>query len=300
MIPRMNKGTANADTVTSVHAFRTIIVLYVLYLLFAPRQSSAPLTNVASQSEPPIKSITSASSIAYLNTLGIPQGKAQALPSIRVSGEEDVERKIYGGKGDKNHLGGFTNCYDGAGISPSTWRYMMNTLGVKSVMDVGCGKGVSTLYFQLSGAKILCLEGSHDAVEHTLLPDPASQVVEHDFSRGPYWPEETYDAVWSVEFLEHVGRNYQQNYITAFRKAALLFVTHSQWGGWHHVEVHDHDWWITRFHLFGFVYDERLTKKYGTWRVAKNIMPLKINSMLLTDSVPSDQTRRPTMPSTFG
>ncbi len=52
---------------------------------------------------------------------------------------------------------------------------------------------------------MLCLEGSHDAVTHTYLPDPQKQVVEHDFSRGPYWPAKTYDAVWCVEFLEHVS-----------------------------------------------------------------------------------------------
>ena len=201
---------------------------------------------------------TSAVSISYLNVLGIPIGEAKALPSIRVP-EHEVKRDFYGGKGDKKHLGGFTT-YDGYGVSPATWRYIMTTLGVKSVLDVGCGKGVSTLYFYLSGAKVLCLEGSHDAVEHTLLPNPATQIVQHDFSRGPYWPAETFDAVWSVEFLEHVGRNFQHNYIQAFRKAAFLFVTHSQWGGWHHVEVHQQDWWITRFKMFGFVYDESLTK----------------------------------------
>ena len=76
------------------------------------------------------------------------------------------------------------------------------------------------------------MEGSHDAVENTLLPDPLSQIVEHDFSRGPYWPAKTYDAIWCVEFLEHVGRNFQYNYIQAFRKAALIFVSHSHWGGW--------------------------------------------------------------------
>jgi SAM-dependent methyltransferase len=257
-IPK-NKGTANAGTATSVHAFRTILMVSIFYLIFATRSSSNPLTSVSSQSAPKNNAAGAISSV-YPNTLAIPQGKAQALPSIRVSREEDIDRSIYGGKGDKQHLGGFTN-YDGEGVSPSTWRYVMTTLGVKSVLDVGCGKGVSTLYFHLHGAKVLCLEGSHDAVENTLLPDPANQVVEHDFSRGPYWPEDTYDAVWSVEFLEHVGRNYQQNYVTAFRKAALLFVTHSQWGGWHHVEVHNQEWWISRFRLFGFDYDEHLTKK---------------------------------------
>jgi len=64
-----------------------------------------------------------------------------------------------------------------------------------------------------------------------------------------------------VEFTEHVGRNYQPNYLTAFRKAALIFVTHSNWGGWHHVEVHDDDWWKTRFEAAGLVYSNSLTQE---------------------------------------
>jgi len=133
------------------------------------------------------------------NPLGIPEGQAQALPSIRLESENDVventdktavevKRGIYGGKGDKKHLGGFTQ-YDGQGVSPKAWNFLLDYVGVKSIMDVGCGKGVSTLWFHLHGAKVLCLEGSHDAVSQTLLPDPATQVVEHDMSRGPYWPK---------------------------------------------------------------------------------------------------------------
>jgi len=58
-----------------------------------------------------------------------------------------------------------------------------------------------------------------------------------------------------------VGRNLQKNYLTAFRKAALIFVSHSNWGGHHHVEVHDENYWVTKFTMFGFVYSEDLTKK---------------------------------------
>lgn len=166
------------------------------------------------------------------NPLGIPQGEAEPLPSLRVeTPAEEVERGIYGGQGDKKHLGGFTT-YDKDGVSPTVWKHMITNYGIKSIMDVGCGKGISTLWFHLHGVDTLCVEGSHDAVQKTLLPYPETQVVEHDFSRGPYWPGKTYDAVWSVEFLEHVGRNFQHNYIQAFRKAALIFVSHSQWGGW--------------------------------------------------------------------
>jgi Methyltransferase domain len=193
------------------------------------------------------------------NPLVIPRGQAKALPSIRVQEAQDtINRGQYGGQGDQIHLGGFT-AYDGQGVSPAVFQNMIGNLGVKSVMDVGCGKGISSLYFVLQGVDTLCIEGSHDAVAHSLLPDPETQVVEHDFSRGPYWPAKTYDAVWSVEFLEHVGRNYQYNYIQAFRKAALIFVSSSRWGGWHHVEVHTREWWITRFQFFGFHFNQDLT-----------------------------------------
>lgn len=143
---------------------------------------------------------------------------------------------------------------------------MITNIGVKSLLDVGCGKGVSTSWFVLHGLEFVqCVEGSHDAVSHTIVPnitdtDERVTVVEHDFSRGPWWPDRTVDAAWAVEFTEHVGRNYQPNYMTAFRKAALVFVTHSNWGGWHHVEVHDDDWWRVRWEAAGFVYSEHLTK----------------------------------------
>lgn len=194
-----------------------------------------------------------------------PEGPAQARPSIQVSTKvyEDTEgRVIYGGNGvDKAHLGGFTDL-DEHGISPAAWHWMMEYIGIHSLIDVGCGRGISTSWFYFHGiSDILCVEGSHDAYENSILPSPQTQMVEHDFSQGPWWPERTYDAVWCVEFLEHVGRNFQKNYIPTFRKAALIFATHSIWGGHHHVEVHDETWWIHRMEMFGFVYSEDLTHK---------------------------------------
>jgi hypothetical protein len=195
------------------------------------------------------------------NPLDVPPGKARNLPSIRVD-DTLKERKTstkYGGGGDKKHLGGFT-VFDVNGVSPSVWKYMVEKLGVHSLLDVGCGRGTSTTWFLKHGVDILCVEGSHDAYKKTFLPDPATQMVEHDFTRGPWWPEKTYDAVWAVEFLEHVNVQYQFNYITAFRKSALLFVSSSRWGGWHHVEVHSDEWWIRKYESYGFRYDEVLTE----------------------------------------
>jgi SAM-dependent methyltransferase len=202
--------------------------------------------------------------------LAVPPGEGHRLPSIRVN-DHHVEQSRskhknvkYGGAGDKPHLGGFTQ-YDGHGVSPYVWSNMMEQYGVHSVVDVGCGRGTSTTWFLYQGVDVICVEGSHDAVLQSLLPNPDTQIVEHDFSRGPYWPLKTYDAAWSVEFLEHISRQFHFNYITVFRKAALIFVTSSRWGGWHHVEIHNDDWWIQKYESYGLRYSKTLTDQVRQW-----------------------------------
>ena len=98
--------------------------------------------------------------------LDVRESKAVALPSVRLS-QDDVKRGQYGGKGDKAHLGGFTEL-DMDGISPKLWKYMIEYFGIKSILDVGCGKGISTSWFHFHGVQVQCVEGSHDGVEQKL------------------------------------------------------------------------------------------------------------------------------------
>ncbi|KAL7478980.1 hypothetical protein ACHAW6_004730 [Cyclotella cf. meneghiniana] len=196
--------------------------------------------------------------------LVIPKGIAIPRPATPLTPEQDsqIRRAHYGGKGDRPHLGGFTE-FDPMGVSPTLWKHMVRHWGIKSVLDVGCGRGISTAWFVTHRLEFVqCVEGSRDAVSQSVVPDDDaeySRVVEHDFSLGPWWPHRTVDAVWCVEFTEHVGRNYQINYLPAFRSAALVFVTHSNWGGWHHVEVHDDEWWRVRWEAAGLVFSQSLT-----------------------------------------
>jgi 16S rRNA G1207 methylase RsmC len=67
------------------------------------------------------------------------------------------------------YIGGFTE-FDNQGISPTLWSHMITHWGVKSLLDVGCGKGVSTSWFVLHGLEFVqCVEGSHDAVTQVRL-----------------------------------------------------------------------------------------------------------------------------------
>ncbi len=83
--------------------------------------------------------------------------------------------------------------------------------------------GFSAKWFKDNGAKVLCVEGSHDAIQQSLLPK--DDIVHHDYAKGPWWPEETYDIAYSTEFLEHVGRQYMLNYIPTMKRAAIVVVT---------------------------------------------------------------------------
>jgi hypothetical protein len=123
------------------------------------------------------------------------------LPAKAVSdpAEPPKDRGIYGGGSDPNHVGGFL-FNDSASYEPLIWNFMTSVLNVSSVMDMGCGQGVSTQWFRQQGhlKDVICVEGSSDAVSRSLVHDV---TVEHDYSRGAWWPSKIYDAAWVVEFV---------------------------------------------------------------------------------------------------
>jgi 2-polyprenyl-3-methyl-5-hydroxy-6-metoxy-1,4-benzoquinol methylase len=129
---------------------------------------------------------------------------------------------------------------DTMGQSPSLYTHLVKRVNVRSVIDVGCGRGISTKWFLDHGVDVLCVEGSADTIKQLFLP--RDRIVQHDFALGPWWPHKTFDLAWSVEVLEHVGRHHMRNYMATFHKAAIIFVTFAGQGGWHHVEVHREDW----------------------------------------------------------
>ena len=198
-----------------------------------------------------------------------------ALPSTQIVAASQKKttakrgRVDYGGSTDKQHLGGFLHGGDQGSLSNNTFNWMLSELTIKSIIDLGCGRGYSSSYFLSMGADVLCIEGSHEAVQTSLLPP--SRVIEHDFTRGVFFPDDrTYDAVWCTEFVEHVGRQYMGNYLPVFRRAALIFVSYGSYGGWHHVEVRDEWWWKARFTAAGFTFSADLTSRLQRYAAVDN------------------------------
>lgn len=108
-------------------------------------------------------------------------------PKACLSTAENVPKnkdKFYGTDGNSPHLGGWID-FDRHGVSNMTWDFMIGILGVKSLLDIGCGRGYSTNYFHKKGVRVMCIEGSKSAIEATHLPSK-DLIVEHDYSQGSY------------------------------------------------------------------------------------------------------------------
>jgi SAM-dependent methyltransferase len=144
--------------------------------------------------------------------------------------------------------------------TPQLWLWAYERLGVRSVLDIGCGEGHSAKFFQELGCKVLGVDGSIQAREHSLIPN--THII-HDFRNGPYVViEQEFDLVWCCEFVEHVEEDYLDNFLATFagsRKYLLLTYATPGQPGWNHVNCQPGSYWIKKLEAIGFLLDPLLT-----------------------------------------
>jgi SAM-dependent methyltransferase len=153
----------------------------------------------------------------------------------------------------QGHLGGYIVGGDPATWYPELWQWLVDSHGVRSVLDVGCGEGHAIEFFRSIGCDVLGVEG---------VQQDSPVIVQHDYTTGPYKPPHRFDLVWACEFVEHVEEKYLSNFLTTFRVARrLLLMTHASpgQGGYHHVNEQGEEYWISRIEQAGFRYEEELT-----------------------------------------
>lgn len=143
--------------------------------------------------------------------------------------------------------------------TPDLWSWASEVLGVRSVLDVGCGEGHAAGFFRSLGCRVIGVDGSLQAMRDSVIPD--FHVV-HDFVQGSYFPADDFDLVWSCEFVEHVEERYVDHFLATFESSrAYLMMTFAGPGqsGHHHVNCQNAGYWIERISSRGFVFEEDLT-----------------------------------------
>ena len=146
------------------------------------------------------------------------------------------------------HLGGHE--YE-THLDEGTVDYLIRELGIQSVVDIGCGPGGMVDLFNRKGLDVIGLDGDF-TVQRS--PSVAEKVVIHDFVKGPYQLDKTYDLAWTVEFVEHVEEKYMQNFIDVMKQCKYVIMTHALPGqpGHHHVNCQHAGYWLNVMEKNGF------------------------------------------------
>jgi len=150
-----------------------------------------------------------------------------------------------GGHGNKTHL------------DEGVINWCLDTLGIESYLDVGCGPGGMVELAEQKGLRVLGVDG-----DHTLERKNPSNFLLHDFTTGPAPIKDKFDLGWSVEFVEHVYEEYQPNYMPAFQQCKYVIMTYAPpgWKGHHHVNLQEEQYWRDKFKEYGFFYNQTYTK----------------------------------------
>lgn len=183
-----------------------------------------------------------------------------AMADTKHASQVEFQRKRAGYGGDASdgaHIGGWKH-NDTQGWEPNVWNWLIDIQKVNTFMDIGCGAGIVTKYFLDRGVDARCVEASNEAINHSFVP--RDRIIQHDFTRGPWYPKETVDVMYTVEFLEHVDQQYLDNVVALMKSARYIVMSASKMGGWSHVNVHFKWWWIEIMESYGFKYSPRLTE----------------------------------------
>ena len=156
---------------------------------------------------------------------------------------------------EDSHLGGAPmKAPDTATFLPDVWDYLIEKYQVESVLDVGAGAGWSTKWFTDRGIYTLGVEGWKEALEKSQC---RANIVEHDYSSGPFVPSMLLDLAWCAGFVEHIEEEFIPNFMASFRACRYVCLTHAEPGqpGYHHVNCQPTQYWIQKMNEFGFDLD---------------------------------------------
>lgn len=151
---------------------------------------------------------------------------------------------------NKPHLGGNFIEVNPSTYCPGVWNYIINKHNIKSVMDVGSGRGHAAKWFADKGLTTIAVDGLDDNIKNAVYPTALCDLTE-----SAYRPSMPIDLVNCIEVVEHIEEKYLDNLLDTICVGKYLFMTHGLPGqeGHHHVNCQPTEYWLTHLRNRGFV-----------------------------------------------
>ena len=163
----------------------------------------------------------------------------------------------------KPHLGGNFIEVNPSTYCPAVWNYIVEKYNIRSVMDVGSGRGHAAKWFSDHGLQTTAVDGLDDNVKNAVYPTVLCDLTENSYHK-------TVDLVNCIEVVEHVDERYLDNLLDTICSGTYLFMTHGLPGqeGHHHVNCQPTSYWIA--HLADRGYRELSADSQEIKRIASS------------------------------
>ena len=213
-----------------------------------------------------IHAAVSASSFWYLR----PEKKdldlhKRYLPQEVVQEKLEALKTIKTPLGDTYHPGGSIVGGDPYLIEPDVWDYCVDTLGAKTVLDIGAGEGHASAYFASKGCYVVAVDNDENAINNSAYP-----IVRHDFTTGAFVGGQ-FDMVYMAEFVEHLPEECLPHLAETLCGKNLILMTYAVpgQGGVGHVNLQEEPYWVQWMAHQGFDFDHETT--YAVRAKAKHV-----------------------------
>ena len=146
---------------------------------------------------------------------------------------------------NESHLGGNVIEGDPFTFAPSAWRYLLERFAIKSVLDLGSGRGYAANFFHTLGAQVIAVDGFKENCESAIFP-----TVHIDLTKSVVHTR--VDLVHCQEVVEHIEEKFIDNLISSLTCGRLIVMTNALpgQGGHHHVNEQPTEYWIEKFHRY--------------------------------------------------
>lgn len=153
-------------------------------------------------------------------------------------------------------LGGNLLFGDPKSFSPLVMEYVIKRFSIKSVLDIGSGRGYFSQYiFNHHNIPVISCEGLLDNCNNAVYP-----TIFHDLTQSSFICK--VDLVLSVEVVEHIEKIYVHNIIDTFLCGKIILMTHGlpNQKGYHHVNNQPSEYWINLLKEKGYAYLDQDTQ----------------------------------------
>jgi SAM-dependent methyltransferase len=148
---------------------------------------------------------------------------------------------------EEPHLGGNIWQGDPWTFSPGVWRYMIDRFAVRSILDVGSGRGHAANWFHKAGCQVIAIDGEQENVDNAFYP-----TIRHDLTERNFLTK--VDMVHCVEVVEHIKEEHMQKLMWTLTNGDVVIITHAEPGqpGHHHVNCQPASYWIGAFDKYAY------------------------------------------------